>query len=184
MTTPTPGIPNFEAGYGPQKTDMQSLWVNPLAFFQQRTVFRATQSTTTTTLPSSGAITTIGFDTIIEDPYGGWNATNHWWLAPFSGWYQVTLTVWVASAGATEVVLQPNIQCTGAAGNLAQGVALAAVPLPSAAPGAAECTWYPFMVGGLDYVYGAASIQNSSSSIATDNTSGDQPSMEIIWIMG
>ena len=52
MTTPAPSVPSFLAGFGPQQSDMQSLWVNPAAFFQQKVVFRATQTTTATTLPS------------------------------------------------------------------------------------------------------------------------------------
>ena len=82
MTTPAPSVPSFLAGFGPQQSDMQSLWVSPAAFFQQKVVFRATQATTATTLPSAGTTTAIAYDNIIEDPYSGWDATNKNWAAP------------------------------------------------------------------------------------------------------
>lgn len=187
MTTPAPSVPDFLAGYGPQQSDMQSLWTNPAAFFQQRVIFRASQTTTATSLPASAAITTIGFDNIIEDPYSGWNASTHEWLSPLglSGWYQVTLTVAIVGTGASGVVLVPSIQCSsGTAGNLAQGYPLGETVCSSSSESAVESTWYLYLVGGHDAVYGAASIQNSSSAVLTSLTAGYNSSMEAVWISG
>jgi hypothetical protein len=186
VTTPAPSVPDFLAGYGPQQSDMQSLWTNPAAFFQQRIIFRATQATTATSLPASAAITTIAFDNIIEDPYAGWNASTHQWLSPpgFSGFYQVTLTVAIVGTGASGVMLSPYVQTTGAAGNLAQSVQLGATLCSSSAESAVESTWYVYLVGGHDSVYGAANIENSSSAVLTNLTAGYNSSMEIVWISG
>lgn len=182
MTTPLPSVPDFLAGYGPQQSDWQSLWVNAAAFFQQRVVFRATQATTPTTLPSSGAVTVIAYDNIIEDPYSGWNATLHQWFAPagYSGWYQVTVTVWVVAPTAQQAVLQPYIT-GGAASDLASGIALNATVIPEAAAGS-EGTYYPYLVGGQDSISGAGSIQNYASNLNTNLAAGESSSIEIVWI--
>ena len=183
MTTPVPSVPDFLAGFGPQQSDWQSLWVNAAAFFQQRVIFRATQSGTATTLPSSGSITTITYDNILEDPYSGWSASTHRWTAPagYSGWYQVTVTVWVTAPSSAQVVLEPYVQTTAAASNIAQGYPLTAVVTGTSAA-AAEGTFYPYLTGGLDAVYGAAAIKNASASVSTDLTAGTQSSLEICWV--
>lgn len=184
MTTPLPSVPVFLAGFGPQQSDWQSLWVNALAFFQQKVVFRATQATSATTLPSSGGVTTIAYDNIIEDPYAGWNATTHEWLAPagLSGWYQVTVTVWLAAPGALQIVLSPYVGGS-AAYNANTGKALAGSVVASSSPGgAAEGTWLLWLTGGQDAVWGAGAIANSGANHATSTTAGQNSSIEVIWL--
>lgn len=184
MTTPAPSVPDFIAGFGPQQSDLQSLWVSPAAFFQQKVVFRATQTTTATTISSSGATAYIEYDNIIEDPYSGWDATNKNWAAPagYSGWYLVTVTVWVTAPGATGVVLAPHV--TGsAASNAASGYPLACICLPDDAAGA-ESYWYVYLAGASDAVGGGAAIYNASANVTTDLTAGQNSSIEIIWISG
>jgi hypothetical protein len=154
--------------------------VNPAAFFQNRVVFRAVQQTTATTLPSSGAITTIAYDDILEDPYSGWNATTHEWLAPVSGWYQVTTTVYVAAPGSLEIALYSYIGGS-VSSNAYSGIPLTSTCMPSSTPGAAEGIFWVYLIGGTDSVWGAAAIKNASASHATDLTAGQQSSMEIIW---
>ena len=69
MTTwPAPSVPVFPAGYGPTQTDLDNWWYNVAGFLQTGVVFRASQTTTATSLPDSGAATTIGFDDVLEDP--------------------------------------------------------------------------------------------------------------------
>ena len=184
MTTPAPSVPDFIAGFGPQQSDLQSLWVSPAAFFQQKVVFRATQATTATTLPSAGTTTAIAYDNIIEDPYSGWDAGESNWSPPagYSGWYLITVTVWVTAPGATQVVLVPHI-AGSAAGNAVNGYPLACVVLPNGASGA-ESFWYCYLEGGSDAIAGAAAVLNSSSNVTTDLTAGQNSSIEIIWISG
>lgn len=183
MTTPAPSIPDFIAGFGPQQPDFQNLWVNALAFFQQRVIFRATQTTTATTLPSSGAVTTIAYDNILEDPYGGWSASTHKWTAPagLSGWYQVTVTVWVAPPAALQVVLSPYVGGS-AAYNPNSGVELAGVTVPTAIAAGVEGTWALWLTGGQDATWGAGAIANSSSNVLTSLTAGQNSSIEIVWL--
>lgn len=182
MTTPSPSIPDFLSGFGPQQPDWQSQWVNAAAFFQQRVVFRATQTTTATTLPSSGAVTVIAYDNIIEDTYGGWNSGSHLWTPPVvgSGWYQVTVTVFVTAPGATGVYLSPYVQAAAALDPY-RSTPLVSCVIPNA-PGGAEGTWYVYLAGGLDTVSGAGSVQNSAGNVTCNLTAGQQSSMEIVWI--
>jgi hypothetical protein len=177
----TPSIPDFIAGYGPQQSDWQSLWVNPLTFFQNRVVFRALQATTATTLPSSGALTKIAFDDILEDPYSGWSSSTHEWTAPVTGLYHVTFCVFMTS-GATndEWSVLPQI-VTPAVINY--GEPLAAVALGTGAS-AAECTTYVYLQAGEDFVCGQAALLDASASLATNLTTGAQSSFEVMWIAG
>lgn len=172
-----PSIPYFVAGTGLQQPDMETLWVSPATFFEQRVVFRATQATTATSLPSTGAITKIAYDDVLEDPYSGWSSANYWWTAPsgYSGWYQVTVTVFVSGPAAEEVILIPYIS-SAIIGN----IPVAGVVLPEASSGASG-TWYVYLVGGSDAIHGAAAINNASANLDTSLTAGQNSTLEIIW---
>jgi hypothetical protein len=172
----TPAVPDFIPGYGPQQSDMQTLWVNPATFFRTRVVFRATQATTATTIPDSGAYTTIAYDNILEDPYSGWSASAHKWTAPagYSGWYLATMCVFIASA-ANNDILAANI------GGSPQ-VEPAAASAQSNAAGGAVAANYAYLTGGQDALWGTAALLNASASVSTSLTAGEQSSLEIIWI--
>lgn len=173
-------IPMPIAGFGYQQADMANLWAGAAAFFQQRVVLRATQVTTATTLPSGGAITAIGYDNITEDPYQGWIAGNKQWAAPFSGWYQVNVTVWVAAPGAANVVLEPYAETLKTPGNAMNGRNLTAVVIPNDIAGA-EGTWITYLTDG-DVVWGAANVKNSASNVTTNLTVGQNSALEVIWL--
>jgi hypothetical protein len=175
---PFPSVPDFIAGYGPQQSDMYSLWTSPATFFQDRMVLRVSQSSASQNLPDSGAVTTITFDTVLEDPYGGWSATSHSWTPPTGlfGWFQVTITVWVSSPG-LDVVLAPSILTATSVSSFA----LADITCNSG-QGAAEGTYFTYLNGGQDNVAGQAKVMGASSAVATDITAGQQSTMEIIWL--
>lgn len=42
----------------------------------------------------------IPFNTL-DDPVGGWDATNHWWVLPFTGRYKVSTAVKADASGMT-----------------------------------------------------------------------------------
>lgn len=174
-------MPDFLAGFGPQQSDLQSLWVNAAAFFQQRVVFRASQTSGATSLPASGAFTTVAYNNIIEDPYSGWSSGAHNWTAPagYSGWYQVTATVFIQSPGVSGVGLKIQTLTAGTGSG-----SLVTVIVPSATIGGAEATWMVYLVGGQDAVSVQAGLQNSASPISTNATatSGQAPTFEITWI--
>lgn len=180
MTTPAPGVPDFTAGYGPQQSDFQSWWVNAAAFFQQRVIFRALQSTTATSIPDTGNPTTIGFDDVLEDPYSGWDDVHYTWTPPagYSGWYMVTLQVFMAAApGGTSITLSTYVEQNG-------GVTLfplASTTIAGAAMGNGGAQ-YVYLTGGQDIVAGKAAIQNAAASLDTSVTAGQQSAIEIVWI--
>jgi hypothetical protein len=84
-----PPAPAFPAGAGELPAGMNSLVQAPLGFCTQGIFFRAEQHTAQTV--SATTFTIVTYDTIPEDPYSGWNATSHRWLAPYTGWYEITL---------------------------------------------------------------------------------------------
>jgi hypothetical protein len=178
MAAPSPSVPDFIAGYGPQQSDMYSLWTGPATFFQNRMALRVSQTSGTTTLPSSGALTTIQFDTVLEDPYGGWSATHHWWTPPAGlyGWFQVTLTVWAVPT-ALNVVLELGTLLS----NVIPSLALCDIVANNGVSGATGTYWV-YMSGGQDNVAGQARVLNASANVPTNLTAGENSTMEIMWL--
>jgi hypothetical protein len=176
MTTwPAPIVPVFPAGYDPQQADFTTWWYDVASFLQNRVVARVSQTTTATTLPSSGANTTIAYDTVAEDPYSGWNAAAHAWGPPagYSGWYEVTITVRTAAVAA-------NVDLyIGLGGTYTEKLASV---LASAGGGGAECVFAVYLTGGQDTVTAMAELLNSGSNVNTNLTAGQQSTMEIVWL--
>jgi hypothetical protein len=107
MTFSPPAVPVFPAGYGPLPADFNA-WVQAtLGFQSDGVIFRAEQHTAQA---FAAGTTIITYDTVLEDPFSGWNAGSHQWLAPFTGLYRVTLTVVV---NAVSTVLEPGIEVSG-----------------------------------------------------------------------
>lgn len=170
--TAAPALPNLVTGYGPQQGDLYSLVTSPLAFAQQRTVFRATQSATTTTLPSSGAATTIKYDTVLEDPYEAWSTGTFAWAVPFTGWYQVTFTVGTGTAPANTILAVYS-------GNDARPAA--SLVLPSTG-GSVQGIAYVYGTAGQDSITVQAAVLNSASNVSTSTSL--IPTLEITYLVG
>jgi hypothetical protein len=183
MTTPAQSVPDFIAGFGPQQGDMAVLWSDAAAFFQQRVVFRASQTTTATTLPSTGVVTQILYDNIIEDPHAGWNAGTKYWVCPAGcqGWYQVTTTLYVTgSGGPAQEIVCTYVQTPNGTGNPVNGIPLVLTVIP-ASPSGGEATAYVYLNAG-DSVGGAGAVFNSSLNLTTDLVAGQNSTIEVIWI--
>ena len=177
MTTwPAPSVPVFPAGYGPTQTDLDNWWYNVAGFLQTGVVFRASQTTTATSLPDSGAATTIGFDTVLEDPYSGWDGSTFLWTPPagYSGWYQATLTVRTVEVAAN-VNLRPLLAGT-------YGQALATAMGADTSGAGVSGTFIVYLVGGQDTIGGACELLNSGSAKNTSLTSGQQSTLELVWV--
>ncbi len=58
---------------------------------------------------ANATFTTVTFDTVTEDPYSGWNASTHEWMAPYTGWYEVI----VGDNVTTAVDVQANVRVSG-----------------------------------------------------------------------
>ena len=171
-----PAVPVFSAGYGPQASDFNSWWMQTASFLQNRVVFRASQTTTATSLPDSGAATTIGFDDVLEDPYSGWDSGTYLWTPPagYSGWYQATLTVRTVTL-ANNVDLQPLLAGT-------YDYALCRLMGSSDNGAGAQGSAIVYLVGGQDTIGGACKLLNSGAAVDTDLTAGQQSTLELVWI--
>jgi hypothetical protein len=168
-----PALPGFIAGLGVQQGDMQSSCTSPAGFFQQRTIFRAEQVTTTTTLPSGtpGANTTVQYDIVHEDPYQGWSTTAYSWMAPYTGWYHVVAMVAVGTAP-LDTLLVVTIVTPASTG----GCTGIVVPTTG---GVAQGEVYAFLTGQKDVVSVQASVV-SGSNVSTQNAPGS--SLQIEWV--
>lgn len=169
-----PSLPGYNAGFGPQQGDMNSIFTSPLSFWQQRTVFRAAQLTTTTTLPSSGVLTTIGYDTIFEDPYQGWSTSTQSWTAPYTGWYHVTCSV---STGAASTNTLLTVEVNSPAPPSLSGSTCLVLPTTG---GIAQGELYVLLVGGQDTVNIQALLTGAGSNVSTSNSPGS--TVEIMWV--
>ena len=175
VTFNPPAVPNFPAGYGPTQMDFYGWWYQTASFLQNRVVLRASQAVSATSLPDSGAATTIEFDTIAEDPYSGWDGSTFLWTPPagYSGWYQATLTVRTATV-ATDVDVRALLAGT-------YNFNLSTV-MGSTNGAGAEGTFIVYLVGGQDTIGGAAELLNSGSAVDTGLAAGGQSTFELVFI--
>jgi hypothetical protein len=164
-------------GYGPQQPAMNALVATPFTFWLQRVVFRASQVTTPTTLPSSGAVTKIIYDQVLEDPFSGYNAVTGAWTAPAgcSGWYLILTTCFITSGAGADACLEMYVITPAG-----DGFVLASVPLNSQA-GAAQAWWLTYLEAG-DSFFGAAALGNATTNTVTTLVNGRQPAVEAIWL--
>jgi hypothetical protein len=173
-----PSVPSYAAGLGAQQSDMTALLTDEMAFFQQRVVFRASQTSAATSLPNSGAATVIAFDTVLEDPYGGWNPSTHAWTPPagYSGFYETTLTVWIVASGTTGTVnMIPSVSAT-------TGTPLAETYVASNAPSGSATIFTQYLTGGQDSVQGFAQLFGAPGAVNTSLTNGQNSTLEIMWV--
>jgi hypothetical protein len=101
-------IPVFDAGYPPQPADFNN-WIQvPFTFLTQKTVFRASLNNNAINLPT-GQNTLIPFDTILEDPWSGWDVATSSWTCPAgkSGTYLVSVTGAAQGVSDPTATLQP-----------------------------------------------------------------------------
>jgi len=180
---PAPPIPVFPAGYAPLPADMDSWIQYPLGFCTQRVVFRAQQTTHQNLVDGALYNGPVVFDDILEDPFygyptgGGWNPAANQWMAPFTGWYAVTISVSVQAASGM----------LGAVVNLAntQQYVLSQIQVSSATVGAATGSVILPMTGGVDYVYAEAywaSLPSGNNQYTDCSLPGRYPAMEIMLV--
>ncbi len=164
-----PSIPVFPAGYGPVASSFDGWVQDSLGFQTTGIVFRAEQTTNQSL--SGGAENVIAFNTVLEDPYSGWSSGSSLWLAPYTGWYEVTITATIAAVSSTVAAqLQTpegyfSLALTSQAGTFFGGTSgYAVVPL----------------VGGSDWV--KASINPSVSTTTNNVNVGRYTTMEISFV--
>lgn len=171
---PAPTVPFFQAGSQPAGPDFYAWWYLNAAFFQQRSVFRAIQNSTTTPIANDGLPHTIQYDDVLEDQWGGWDAVNFRWKPKISGQYQITVTAFMQPM-TSQSMLIPSIGGT----YTPRGAVVSAC---NAHNGGAEGTWTVYLVGGQSTVSGAATQLNGTGTVNTADTAGQQSSIEIVWL--
>jgi hypothetical protein len=163
-----PAIPQFAAGYPYLPSDFNNLVQAPLAFLTTGIFFRAEQHTAQPITATT--FTVVAYDTITEDPYSGWNATFSRWLAPYTGWYQITVDDNITS---TPDILA-GVFITGTTRyDLAQ-------QQPGLGAGGVSASVILPLVGGTDYVQSRVWV-NPGATLDT-NTPGRYSSMEISYV--
>lgn len=90
MTYPPPSVPVFPAGYGPLPADFNTWIQAPFGFLTAQTVLRVQQSTGQGPF-GTNTFNTITYDTVLEDPFSGWDSGSSKYTVPFTGWYEITL---------------------------------------------------------------------------------------------
>ena len=164
-----PAVPGFPAGYGPLPADFNT-WVQAtLGFLTTSVVFRAEQTSAQTI---GTGLTTLTFDTVLEDPYSGWAPGTNRWTAPYTGLYHVTVSCSIATAA---IIFQTSLEVTGTTQYETTDVTLSGLTL-----GGGNAAAIVPLIGGSDYVTGIA--QASSSSPTDVSSPGRFPTMEIAFI--
>lgn len=166
---PIPSPPVFPAGYGPVTSDFTGWVTNSLGFCTRGVMLRAEQQTTQAIAANTQTI--VSFDTVLEDPYGGWNAGSNSWLAPVSGWFEVTCTLVTASASGT---LTNTVFVDSAT-----QYAASAVSVPSTNPGGACSSFWVPLIAGTDFVQIRL---NMTAATTTDSGNGQRSTLEISFV--
>ena len=176
-----PAIPGIPAGYAPVQADMDAWVTTPFSFLASPAAFRGELHAATAW--GAGAFTLAPLDTITEDAWGGWSATSTGsqpafsWLAPAgcSGLYEVSLTAWATSPGAS---VTDQLQACLSVDGVLYAQASAGWGPPSATGGSCASVQVP-LLGGVDYVQ---MLVYSAAASAGAATAGRFPSMEIAWV--
>src|SRR5260221_556419 len=138
-TLPRPTIPFFKAGYKPVTADWYGWWYLNSLFLQRKVVFRARQIVAPNSIGADGLPHKIQYDTVDEDPWNGWNAGSFTWVPKISGWYQITVTSYLAAL-ASGTMLLPH------AGIGTNTFRLASIQAATAHPAGAEGQFAAYLV--------------------------------------
>lgn len=173
MTTwPEASIPVFPAGYAPLAADFTTWVQDNFGFISAGVLFRAQQTTGGGQALTSGGFNVLQYNSVLEDPWGGWTAGTWEWAVPVTGIYEITVT------GMTTASSQWDSGAVRISGTtFVQGEDALC---PSGTAGGGICSVIVPLVAGFDYVQGGLVV---SASATTDTTSAARfPSMEIALV--
>jgi len=153
---------------------MDTLVQIPFTFCSQKVMFRAEQHTAQTLTAAS--YTQVHFDTITEDPYGGWDGTNFWWLCPAGceGWYEVTLVASAANVATNTAQVQAVLFLTGT-----KYVTMSADWGCNGSSSLAAGSATVYLAGGSDNIAGYVF---STTGTTTSSTAGQYCTMQAVWV--
>ncbi len=155
-----PALPQFPAGLGPQPSDFAGWVTDTLGFQTAGIIFRAEQ-TVQQAFASGGTSYTLAYDTVLEDPYGGWTGTSpppgfpdYAWIAPYSGILEVEVFCSLAAATAN---MQVSVLVSGATAY----AATQAEQFSATLGGGSSFLRVP-VLGGLDYIQAQATLDTNA----------------------
>lgn len=171
---PPPAWPSFPAGAHPAPGDFAS-WVTGVFAYLTRGIVMRAEAASSQSLPAS-TWTPLQFPAPDEDPHGGWSTAGgsvqpaYSWLAPYTGWFTVTVR-WLAPASGSGA-RAAAVSLSGGEPQTTGSV----VPSPTGQhSGAAASVTVP-MIGGVDYVQALAW---TSAAVSTSTGASVAPSIEI-----
>jgi hypothetical protein len=168
-----PVTPVFPAGSGPLPADFDA-WVQaPFTFLTSKVVFRAQLQGG---MSLSAGENIVPYDTILEDPYSGWNSGTSQWTCPAgcSGWYGVTMTAWSNSAGINTDLIESVLYLNGSVYQECSGD-WGVNGHATGSSGSVPISLY----GGQDAISGSIF---SSAAVGVPTTNGQYPSIEVCWL--
>ena len=179
MPQSVPAVPGIPAGWSPVVADFTTWVTSPFSFLAQRPVFRAHRAAAQSL--TGGVYNLMQFDTVDEDPYGGWSAVTtgsqpaYSWLCPAggAGWYEATIDGFANPQGSTNDQVVTTLWLNGSLWQVASG---------DWAPQSVDCgsngaSQVPLVPG--DYVQAYVFV---SVSVSTPTTAGQLPAMELSWV--
>lgn len=179
MPQPVPAIPQVPAGWGPLPADFTTWVTNPFSFLAQPAVFRAEHHAATAL--TGGAYNILHWDTVLEDPYGGWSTVTtlqqpaYSWLCPAgcAGWYEASLSGFTANQGSSTAQIAMVLYLNGSLWQYASDD----WAVNGSDSGTSGSLPVPLVPG--DYVQG---LLFSTASVSCPGTAGQYPSWELAWI--
>lgn len=170
MTLSAPVAPSFPAGYAPLPADFNT-WVQaPFAALTSRVVFRAVKTSAQTLAAGN---TPVQFNSILEDPYSGWNPSTFTWTPPaaWSGTYVVRAGIVTGGTAGGRIGVLVGLN----------GTALYTLDTVWTSSGVANaaCGEAPVqLVGGQDQV---SVIGYSAVAVNVGTVAGEECTCEITW---
>jgi len=164
-------VPFWPAGYQADTELFNNLGQQTLGWLANRFMFRATRNAAQGIVSNTNTL--ITYDTILEDPYSGWQTLQPaGWTVPFTGWYEITTTS--TNTGAA-VFLATGANISGLYNFFSADI------LTSASfAGGSHGTYTVQLNGGTDYVSGFIYSGNGGST--TGSTNGFRCSIEILYL--
>lgn len=162
-----PAIPQFA---GNPTTTLMDAWIQaPLGFQTQGILFRAERHASQSLTASTNNV--IDYDTVLEDPYSGWNSGTFKWFAPYTGWYEITVTGAITAA---TMIIAPLVISIG--GNTVAG---SGVQCLSTFPGIASASLLVGLSGNGGWVQGGLYV---SATATTNTANGRYSTIEVSFV--
>lgn len=179
MPLPVPAVPHVPAGWSPVQADF-GLWVTDSFSFLAQTPCLRVQLAGGQSL-TGAAFNTIHYDTVLEDPYGGWSAVATGsqpafsWLCPAGcgGWYEVSMTGFTGNQGSTAAQAATALTLNGSLWQIGSDD----WAVSGGNTGTSGAVQVPLLPG--DYVQGTVF---PTASVAVPTTAGQVPAMELTWV--